>query len=109
MPPALLGVEHWRADFFFFLNVKSEEKRTDGARKSEEIQFPALPESGRTLESSVISFITNEPHMVTTQTEFILCVGTAVSKKCGPWSSMAGGGGEFETKVRFRLERVRSN
>lgn len=42
MPPALLGVEHWRADFFFFLNVKSEEKRTDGARKSEEIQFPAL-------------------------------------------------------------------
>lgn len=54
-------------------------------------------------------FITNEPHMVTTQTEFILCVGTAVSKKSGPWSGMAGRGGGFETKVRVRLERVRSN
>lgn len=43
MPPALLGVEHWRADFFFFfLTSKSEEKRTDGARKSEEIQLQAL-------------------------------------------------------------------
>lgn len=36
MLPALMGVEHWRAGFFlFFLNVKNEEKRTDGARKSE--------------------------------------------------------------------------
>ena len=54
-------------------------------------------------------FITNEPHMVTTQTEFILCVGTAVSKKSGPWSGMASRGGGFETKVRVRLEGVRSS
>lgn len=41
---------------------------------------------------------------MTTQTEFILCAGTAVSKAYGPWSGMAGGRGGFETKVRFRLE-----
>ena len=41
--------------------------------------------------------------MVTTQTEFILCVGTAVSKKSGPWSGMASRGGGFETKVKGQV------